>query len=128
MSSPLVIDIEVTSPDEVDLEVAAPVIDVTPGDDGAQVVLVAVPGPPGPAGPPGSGSRISNETPAGARDGVNTVFTLTHPYQSGTTAIYRNGLREVLADGYLESGPAQITFTTAPLPSDVLLADYLIAS
>lgn len=97
---------------------------VTPGD-GARVVLVPVPGPRGPTGPPGEGTRVFNETPTGTKDGVNTVFALAHTPQAGTTTVYRNGLRERLGVGYVESA-ADLTFSTAPLSSDEIAVDYLM--
>lgn len=125
MTAPITIDIEVTSPAAVTLEVATPAVDVTPDPDGAQVIVVATPGPPGPAGPPGDGAQVFNEQPSGTQNGVNVEFTLAHTPQTGSTSVYRNGLREVLGVGYSVSG-SDITFTTAPLSSDVLTVDYLM--
>lgn len=122
MSTPITIDIEVTSPAAVALEIATPTVDVTPDPDGAQVVVVAVPGPPG---PPGDGTYVLNETPSGTQNGINVEFTLAHAPQTGSTSVYRNGLREVIGVGYSVSGSG-ITFTTAPLSSDVLTVDYLM--
>lgn len=91
--------------------------------DGARVIVVARP-TPGPAGPPGDGTQVFNETPTGTKDGSNLVFTLAHIPRSGTTTVYRNGLREVPGVGYTASG-STLTFTTAPLSSDDLTVDYL---
>lgn len=125
MTAPIVIDIEVTSPAEVALEVVAPVVDVSPDPDGAQVILVATPGPMGPPGPGGDGTQVFNETPSGLQDGANTTFTLAHEPQAGSTTVYRNGLREVLTLGFTVTG-STLTFSTPPLSSDVLTVDYLM--
>lgn len=90
----------------------------------APVGYIPIPGPPG---PPGDAAAVYNESPSGLQDGVNTVFTLANTPQSSSTAVYRNGLREYLGVGYVESG-ADIVFTTPPLADDVLTADYLIGS
>lgn len=124
MSTPLNIDIEVATP-AVDVEIDTPTMDVSAGTGGAQVVLLAVPGPPGPPGPPGSGTSIFGETPAGVQDGVNTVFTLANTPQPGAISLYRNGLREYLDVGFSVTG-ATITISAAPLPSDEITADYLM--
>lgn len=89
------------------------------------VLIMPTPGPPGRSGQDGSGVRVSNETPSGTKNGINTVFTLAHEPQPTSTAVYRNGLREVLTVGYAESG-SNITFTTAPLSSDEITVDYLM--
>lgn len=99
-------------------------VKVAPGD-GARVVVVTTPGARGPAGSPGDGTGVYGETPSGVKDGANTAFTLAHIPAPGSTALYRNGLREHLGSGYTESG-STITFTTAPLAGDALTVDYLL--
>lgn len=58
------------------------------------------------------------EVPAGAIDGVNTVFTVSVPYKAGTTAVFLNGLllRADLDDGWTETDPAagEVTLKEAP--------------
>jgi hypothetical protein len=90
------------------------------------VLIMPVPGVPGVEGPSGSNAPVENEIPGGTQNGVNEVFTLVNSYLAGSTQVFRNGLRERLNVGYNESGAAQITFTTAPLVTDVLTVDYLI--
>jgi len=68
-----------------------------------------------------------SEALTGTQNGSNEVFTTTDNYISGTTVLWRNGLREVLGVGYTESGAGQITFTTAPLTTDVIRIDYVAA-
>lgn len=92
------------------------------GEQGVQ----GIQGIQGLVGPSGANAPVFNETPFGTQDGTNMVFTLANSYQSGSTQVYRNGLREILGHGYLESAPDEITFTTAPLGDDVLVVDYFI--
>lgn len=73
-------------------------------------------------------SLIAGEAPSGTKNGINLVFTLTQDYLTTTTSVFRNGLREQLSVGYTESGSATITFTTAPLSSDIVTVDYLATS
>jgi hypothetical protein len=92
-----------------------------------QVLVVAIPGIQGPRGFPGTGARIYGETPTGAMNGTNTIFTLVHQYQPGTVTVFRNGLREYPVIGYTESGPARITMADPPLADDTIAVDYLVA-
>ena len=115
----------VVSTSEVDLTVLDSEIGVGFGD--AEVVALLVEGPPGPAGPPGDGTPVVGEVLSGVKDGVNAVFTTESGYRTGTTAVYRNGLREVRGVGYTESGPATVSFTTAPLSTDDISIDYVIS-
>ena len=117
--------IEVSVPQSADIEVVADSFDVVADPNPPQVIIVAVPGPPGPPGPAGDGTPILNEVPSGVQDGVNTVFVLVNTPQPGSTALYRNGLRELLGIGYVVAGPT-ITFSTAPLSSDEITVDYLM--
>lgn len=117
--------IEVSVPNSTDIEVVADAVDVTADPNGAQVIVVATPGPPGPPGSAGDGTQVFNEIPSGTQDGVNTVFALAHTPQSGSTMLYRNGLREVITVGYTVTG-SNITISTPPLSSDVLIVDYLM--
>lgn len=125
MTAPVIFDVEfdVRVP-TVDVEVQAPIVSVEiPGDP--TIVIAALPGPPGPRGPGGTGSQIVGETPTGVKNGTNTVFTVAQPYQTGSVAVHRNGLREHLSIGYSETTTTQITFTTAPMSDDDILVDYL---
>lgn len=125
MSAPITIDLEITSPAAVALEITAPTVDVSPDSEGAQVVVVAVPGSTGPPGPPGDGTGVFGETPFGTQDGVNTAFTLADTPRSASVAVYRNGLRERLGVGFSVSG-STITFSTAPMGSDEIAVDYVM--
>lgn len=87
---------------------------------GAAVVLVPVPGGQGPRGFPGTGVPVFGEIPTGVLDGVNTVFTTTHDFQ--TISVYLNGLRE---SHYTATSPT-ITIADPPLPTDDIRVDYII--
>ncbi|CQD03842.1 hypothetical protein BN000_00663 [Mycobacterium europaeum] len=89
-------------------------------------ILVPTPGPPGVSGIAGTGVSVFGEVPAGTPNGSTTVFTCANNFQSGSTRVYRNGLREERGLGYSESTPT-IIFTTAPMGTDVITVDYLIA-
>lgn len=62
----------------------------------------------------------------GAKDGMNTNFSTTSSYITGTTRVYLNGQR--LTPGpeydYLELNPTQISLFYAPVPSDRLIIEY----
>jgi hypothetical protein len=72
---------------------------------------------------------VDQETPSGAINGVNTVFTLSQtPSPSASVAVYRNGVRMALGVDYTLSG-AVITFGAglAPQSSDTLTSSYRVA-
>lgn len=102
----------------VDVIVENPVVDV--GVDEQIVSIITVEGP---AGPPGSGIQVLGETPVGAKDGVNTVFTTSGNYRANTIAVYLNGLREFF---YAETAARQITLEDPPHAGDTLHVDYVI--
>jgi len=72
---------------------------------------------------------VDQETPSGAINGVNTVFTLSQtPSPSSSVEVYRNGLRLTPGVDYTLSGSV-VTFVTAFVPqtSDTLLCSYRVA-
>lgn len=75
---------------------------------------------------PSSGHGLSNqETPSGTVNGSNTSFSLANTPVSGTVMLFQNGLLLVAGSGKdytISSGT--ITFITAPVSGDVLLATY----
>ena len=73
-------------------------------------------------------ATVTGEAPAGTKNGINETFTLANTFVAKSTAVYRNGLREVLGVGYSENAPNEIIFTTAPLDTDILTVDYTVAS
>ena len=119
------IDLETTSPESVAVEIDSPIADLNIGQDAPRVLLVAIPGPAGEPGAPGGGTVVVGEVPAGVKDGVNVVFTLAQTPRTGTTAVYRNGLRETNGAGYSVSG-STVTFTTPPPAGDEITADYIL--
>lgn len=108
----------------VGVEVSAPTVNVTLAPDPVFSVIV-LEGPSGPRGAPGTGTRIIGEVPAGSKNSSNMVFLTENQFISGTTIVYRNGLREHLGVGYTETLPETITFTTPPNSDDDILVDYV---
>lgn len=77
----------------------------------------------GGGGVPGFGDA---ETPAGAINGTNAVFTLANsPIPAASLALFKNGLLQTAGSDYTLSG-ASITFTSGAIPQidDVLEAFY----
>jgi hypothetical protein len=68
--------------------------------------------------------KVYNEVPSGTADGVNTVFTTVYTPVSGSTQLYRAGLRMTPAGvDYTQSG-STLTFVIAPASGDNILIDY----
>lgn len=88
-------------------------------------------GPQGPTGPSGGGGGsaivfVDAETPGGAVDGVNAIFTVANaPSPSSSLAVYRNGIHLSLNVDYIFSG-VTITFATnaKPTAGDLLFVTY----
>jgi hypothetical protein len=106
---------------------------ILPAPSGSSFVTPVLRGPKGDKGDKGdAGSGGSGAAPTAVfgevplRVGAMVTLTLANAFQAGSTCVYRNGLRERLGFGYTESSPT-ITLTTAPLTSDVISVDYLIA-
>jgi hypothetical protein len=72
------------------------------------------------------------EVPAGAIDGVNTLFVVSQPYRPGSVAVFLNGqlIRQIDDDGWSETSPAlgQVTLTEAPILEDVVQIFYIDTS
>lgn len=67
---------------------------------------------------------VDDETPSGAINGSNTVFTLANvPSPASSLKVYLNGARQRITEDYTLSG-GTITFTIAPPTGSILLADY----
>ncbi|WP_280454765.1 hypothetical protein [Nocardia brasiliensis] len=62
------LEIEVQIPQATDIETISDVVEISADPDGAQVLLVATPGPPGPPGIPGEGGDLSPEERAALID------------------------------------------------------------
>lgn len=67
---------------------------------------------------------VFSEVPSGTVNGSNVTFTIANTATSGTLRIFNNGLRLKATTDYSLSGTT-ITFVSAPLTGDLLLADYL---
>lgn len=78
----------------------------------------------------GSGSGMSaadfitGETPSGAINGTNVTFTFANTPIANKEIVYLNGIRQKRITDYTISAGV-ITFLTAPITGDELLADYL---
>ena len=69
---------------------------------------------------------VDNETPTGDLDGVDVTYTLANtPSPAASLKVYLNGVRqnEGGSNDYTLSG-STITFASAPISTDVILADY----
>jgi len=74
---------------------------------------------------------VHNEVPGGLVNGVNATFTTFFQFKTGSTKLFRNGVRqeEGPSADYVENvGLQSITFLVAPLAGDVLLIDYVRVS
>lgn len=80
---------------------------------------------------------VGNETPSGAQNGVNAVFTLAASLYPGSLMVFKNGLLQTAGADYALSYPggvATLTFFAAgslpgslgsiPQPGDILRAYY----
>jgi hypothetical protein len=68
-----------------------------------------------------------DNTIAGSRNSVNTVFQTSFNFVSGSTRVFVNGLRysKGASYDYQETAANQITFTTAPDLGDLIVIDYI---
>lgn len=62
----------------------------------------------------------------GEKDSVNIVYYSTGLYITGTTKLYRNGVRQFLNGDYFETGPYEITVLIPLDPEEQLIMDYKI--
>lgn len=69
---------------------------------------------------------VYSETPSGTINGSNTTFTISATPTSGTLQLYLNGVRlNAGAGNDYTLSTNTITFTTAPVSGDVILADFM---
>ena len=77
------------------------------------------------------GLVLNREKPVGVIDSVNTVFTTTKPFITGTLMVYRNGIALSPIDDFTEDSATQFTLVEAPEDdgsyADKLLVTYQIA-
>lgn len=71
----------------------------------------------------GTHTHVDSEVPSGTVNGSNVTFTLAATPAAGSLHLYQNGVRLKATDDY-SLATATITFVTAPLTGDKLLADY----
>lgn len=64
------------------------------------------------------------EEATGAINGSNTVFTVVHPYITGSLRVYLNGVLQDLGDDYTETDTDEFTMVVAPTTGDKLTAVY----
>lgn len=60
----------------------------------------------------------------GVIDGVNDTFTTSQNFQTGSTKIFLNGIRQFLGDDYTESASNTIVFVVPPIADDKIIADF----
>jgi hypothetical protein len=90
---------------------------ITLSDNGAGDVTIS-------AAPGGSSGSTVEETPAGALDGENISFTLSHsPNPSASLALYLNGVEQRAGVDYALSGTT-ISYAVAPKSDDTMNAYY----
>lgn len=66
---------------------------------------------------------VDGETPTWTINGSNTAFTLANTPSASSEKVYLNGVRQQRGWDYTIS-TAIITFTSAPIPWDIILTDY----
>ena len=105
----------------VDLTVVDSTIDLQVGS--APVVTAVLIG--GPAGPPGAALTLRTDVVTAA---TSSSYTLSQAAAStGSVQVSRNGLAEVPGVGFTvvnSGGSTIVTFTTAPLLTDVIVVTY----
>lgn len=92
------------------------------------VGVVAITGPRGQPGPPGQGLFIWGELPQGTKNNANVVFSLENTIKPGSTALYRNGLRQLLNLHYHEQAPNLVVIDDPPNPDDDISIDYEVGT
>lgn len=75
-----------------------------------------------------TGNLITGAVPTGTINGSTTVFTTAQNFDSGTTMVYLNGLRQARGTDYTETSDSTITMASPPVSGDELTMDYLLPS
>jgi len=70
------------------------------------------------------GEEVSNETPTGILNGVNSTFTIQNNLVSNSEKVYVNGHRQLKPLDYNISGQT-ITLTFSPESTETVLVDYI---
>lgn len=69
---------------------------------------------------------IVGEIPSGIINGSNATFTSVSPFQSGTLAVYLNGMRQgEMVDYNIISNDTFRFIVTSPSPGEILTIDYI---
>lgn len=72
------------------------------------------------------------EVASGVVDGTNVVFTVSGPYTPDTTAVFLNGVAQIMSfnDGWFETSPTTgvVTMKEAPLVGDIVKVFYIYRS
>lgn len=92
-----------------------------------KTIRVRVPGPKGDKGADGVGADASviGETPSGAINGSNAIFTTAFEFIPESVAVYVNGLNQKRIAEFNTSGTTQITLTESPGVGEIVLVNYL---
>lgn len=74
----------------------------------------------------GSNSLITDETPSGTINGVNTTFTTAQPYIGGSLQVFVNGVKQKRVTNFTETTPSTGSFTIsdAPISGDDIMVCY----
>ncbi|QQG43387.1 MAG: hypothetical protein HYW45_04325 [Candidatus Daviesbacteria bacterium] len=76
----------------------------------------------------GATDIITGEVPAGAIDGVNTSFTTSVNFATGTLRVHKNGIRLKGGGVDFTEGVGGFTLVTPPAAGTILLVDYFKVS
>ncbi len=72
-----------------------------------------------------TGQFVVNGTLTGSINGINVTYTTEYAFITGTTQLYKNGVRQDKDAYYTEFDSMTIILNTAPLVGDVLFIDYM---
>lgn len=129
----LLLDVEIAPPEQIGIDLSestptfnaltGPGLKGEPGEDGVDGSV----GERGPKGEPGNSYPLFVETLSNEfQDGVNVSFAFTNEtYSPSSVQVFRNGLKEIYGLGY-SATTTHVTFTTAPLDSDIIEVIYQI--
>lgn len=79
-----------------------------------------------PVGGGGGAMVVWNETPLGAINNTNQVFTTANSFRSSSLALYLNGLRQRAPGDYMVTSANSFQMVNAPLTGDSLSVDYTL--
>lgn len=66
----------------------------------------------------------ANETPTGAVNGVNTVYTTAATYKAGSLVVFVNGIKQTKTTHWTETTTTTFTMNQAPITGDVVTVSY----